>query len=115
MRIIWLNKGDSGVGLAVKCGKLNTCFFVVPSEILLNERKRKGGRGEKRELHKLLENRRQMEEFKGAEYQVLQEGTPHEKQTDSHCRTPEWLWNWQLRHHRRANRGELSENPCEDP
>lgn len=40
-RIIWSNKGDSGVCLPVKHGKLNICLFVLPSEILLNERIRK--------------------------------------------------------------------------
>lgn len=48
-RIIWINKGDSGVGHLIKHDKLNTCFFVLPCEILLNERKRKGGRERERE------------------------------------------------------------------
>lgn len=46
-RIIWINKGDSGVGHPIKHEKLNTCFFMLPCELLLNERKRKGGRGGK--------------------------------------------------------------------
>ena len=47
MGIMWLEKGDSAVGLPVKHEKLNTCLFVVPSEIL-NEGKRKGKKeGEK--------------------------------------------------------------------
>ena len=48
-RIIWINKGDSGVGHPIKHDKLNTCFFVLPCAIPLNERKRKRGREGKRE------------------------------------------------------------------
>lgn len=49
MRIIWANKGDSGVCFPIKHGKLNTRLFVLPSEILLNERKRNRGRKVRKE------------------------------------------------------------------
>lgn len=49
-RIIWSNKGDSGVCLPVKHGKLNICLFVLPSEILLNERINEGERARKRKI-----------------------------------------------------------------
>lgn len=92
-RIIWANKGDSGVCFPIKHGNLNTYLFVLPSEILLNERKRNGGRKGRKEGGReneggrridnrakggntFLEDRKQMKYFKRAENQVLTEGLP---------------------------------------